>query len=66
MVEIKYPYDKTIIFTLKKKLLGWEITNPYTGTKLPKLNEKLIEPYFGWLANIKAEYNTTATIKTVK
>lgn len=57
MVEIKYPYDKPSSFTLKKKLLGWEITNPYTGTKLPKLNEKLIEPYLGGFANIVAEYN---------
>ena len=57
MVEIKYPYDKPSSFTLKKKLLGWEITNPYTGTKLPKLNEKLIEPYLGGFSNIVAEYN---------
>lgn len=57
MVEIKYPYDRPSSFTLKRKLLGWELTNPYSGIRLPNLNEKLIEPYLNGFSAIIAEYN---------
>ncbi len=57
LVEIKYPYDRPSSFKLEKKLLGWELTNPYTGTRLPKFNEKLVDPYLSGFGNIIAEYN---------
>jgi hypothetical protein len=56
-VEIKYPYDKPSSFTLNKKLIGYDLYNPYTNTRLPKLNEKLIEPYLANYENMTAEYN---------
>ncbi|MBK8700784.1 MAG: hypothetical protein IPN29_15075 [Saprospiraceae bacterium] len=56
-VEIKYPFDKPSSFTLKKKLIGWDFFNPYTQTRLPSLNEKLIEPYLEGYKTIIAEYN---------
>ncbi len=56
-VEIKYPFDKPSSFSIKKTLLGYEIINPYTNTKLPNLNEQLIEPYFSKFTDIIAEYN---------
>ncbi len=56
-VEIKYPYDKPSSFTLIKKMIGYDLYNPYTNERLPKVNEKLIEPYLANYENIVAEYN---------
>ncbi len=56
-VEIKYPYDKPSSFTLVKKMVGYDLFNPYTNTRLPKVNEKLIEPYLNSFESIVAEYN---------
>jgi hypothetical protein len=56
-VEVKYPYDKPSSYTIVKKALGYDIFNPYTNTKLPKVNDKLIEPYLANYASVVAEYN---------
>lgn len=56
-VEIKYPYDKPSSFKITRGSMGFDLFNPYTNSRLPQLNEKLIEPYLDAFKNIIAEYN---------
>jgi hypothetical protein len=59
-IEVKYPKDRPSSFTIERNLIGFDFYNPYTKTKLPSLNEKLIEPYLMNFSNIVAEYNDSS------
>lgn len=55
--EIKYPLDRSSSFKISKKMVGFDLINPYDNTKLPKQNDKLIEAYLENFSNVAAEYN---------
>jgi hypothetical protein len=56
-IEVKYPYDKPSSYAISRTFSGFDFVNPYSGAKLPALNEQFIEPYLTNFSKIIAEYN---------